>query len=85
MIIYSCETQKKGEENEKEKYRELLELKGLMREKKVTYVTMSKYLNMALSAFSNKINGNSVFNIIEINKICKKLNIDKSNIPYYFF
>lgn len=67
------------------KHRELVELKGLMREKKITYQEMSEYLGMALSAFCNKINGKSVFNIVEINQICRKLGIDKNDIPKYFF
>ena len=68
-----------------QKCRELVELKGLMRTKKVTYHEMAIYLDMALSAFCNKINGKSIFNIVEINKICKKLGIDKDDIPKYFF
>lgn len=71
--------------NRKRNYRELVELKGLMREKKITYQEMARYLEMALSAFCNKINGFSIFNIVEVDKICKKLDICKKNIPVYFF
>lgn len=71
--------------NKIKKYRELVELKGLMREKKITYQEMADFLEMALSAFSNKINGFSIFNIVEVDKICEKLNICKTNIPIYFF
>ena len=39
------------------KYRELVELKGLLREKKINYEALAKYLKMSLSALSNKING----------------------------
>lgn len=65
--------------------RELVELKGIMREKKITYVEMAEYLGMALSAFSNKINGKSIFNILEANKIMEKLNVEKENAYIYFF
>ncbi len=67
------------------KCRELVELKGIMREKKITYVEMAAYLDMALSAFSNKINGKSIFNIVEADKIMEKLNVEKENAYIYFF
>lgn len=67
------------------KYRELVELKGLMKEKKLTYQEMSEYLGLALSAFCYKINGKSVFNVIEVDKICSKLEISKNDIARYFF
>lgn len=67
------------------KYRELLELKGLLREKKINYETLAKYLKMSLSALSNKINGKSVFNILEANKIANFIGIRREDIPIYFF
>ena len=67
------------------KYRELVELKGLLREKKINYETLAKYLKMSLSALSNKINGKSVFNILETNKIASFVGIKKEDIPTYFF
>ncbi len=67
------------------KYRELVELKGLLREKKINYETLAKYLKMSLSALSNKINGKSVFNILEIVKIADFIGIKKEDIPIYFF
>lgn len=67
------------------KYRELVELKGLLREKKVNYETLAKYLKMSLSALSNKINGKSVFNILEADKIALFLGIPRENIFIYFF
>lgn len=67
------------------KYRELLELKGLLREKKINYETLAKYLKMSLSALSNKINGKSVFNILEVDKISSFVGIKKEDIPIYFF
>ena len=67
------------------KYRELVELKGLLRERKINYETLSKKIKMSLSALSNKINGKSIFNIIEIVKICEVANIEKDKIHVYFF
>lgn len=67
------------------KYRELLELKGLLREKKINYETLAKYLKMSLSALSNKINGKSIFNILEVDKIASFVGIKKEDIPNYFF
>lgn len=67
------------------KYRELVELKGLLREKKINYETLAKYLKMSISALSNKINGKSVFNILEIVKIADFIGIKKEDIPIYFF
>ena len=67
------------------KYRELLELKGLLREKKINYETLAKYLKMSLSALFNKINGKSIFNILEVDKIASFVGIKKEDIPIYFF
>lgn len=68
-----------------EKYRELVELKGLLRQKKITYETLAKYLKMSLSALSNKINGKSVFNILEVERISSFVGIERELIPVYFF
>lgn len=68
-----------------QKYRELVELKGLLREKKINYETLSKEMNMSLSAFSNKINGKSIFNIVEIDKIATIIGIEKEKMALYFF
>lgn len=67
------------------KYRELVELKGLLRERKINYETLAKYLKMSLSALSNKINGKSIFNILEVIKIANFVGIKKQDIPIYFF
>ncbi len=67
------------------KYRELVELKGLLREKKINYVTLARYLKLSLSALSNKINGKSVFNLIEVIKIAKLVGIERKDISLYFF
>lgn len=67
------------------KYRELVELKGLLREKKINYETLARYLKMSLSALSNKINGKSIFLITEANEIARILEIKKEDIYIYFF
>ena len=67
------------------KYRELVELKGLLRQEKINYETLAKKIKMSLGALSNKINGKSIFNIIEIINICKVAKIKKEDIPIYFF
>lgn len=67
------------------KYRELVELKGLLRQKKINYETLAKYLKMSLSALSNKINGKSIFNILEVEKICSFIGIEREDIQIYFF
>ncbi len=67
------------------RYRELVELKGILREKKINYETLAAYLKMSLSALSNKINGKSTFNILEVSKIISFVGISRDNIPLYFF
>lgn len=67
------------------KYRELVELKGILREKKISYESLSQQLKMSISALSNKVNGKSVFDILEADKISKLIGIKKEEIPKYFF
>lgn len=83
--MFAKRKKKKGGKTKLNKYRELVELKGLLREKKINYETLAKYLRMSLSALSNKINGKSVFNILEIEKISSFVGIQKEKIPLYFF
>lgn len=67
------------------KYRELVELKGILRQKKINYDTLAKYLKMSISALSNKINGKSVFDILEVEKIIQFVGIEKKDVSEYFF
>ena len=67
------------------KYRELVELKGLLREKKINYTTLANYSKPSLSAVANKINGKSIFNLVEVVKISQFIGIKKEDIPIYFF
>ncbi len=68
-----------------QKYRELVELKGILRERKINYEILAKHLKISISAVSNKINGKTVFDILEANKICKFVGISKENVGIYFF
>ncbi len=67
------------------KYKELFKLKGLMREKNISYKKLSQLIGINVTTFSDKINGYSVFTLIEVNKIVEKLEIEIENIPEYFF
>lgn len=67
------------------KYKELVKLKGLLREKKVSYAEISNVIKMNISTFSDKINGYKIFNLIEINAIKIFLEIPEQEIPFYFF
>lgn len=85
-IVVAKRKKERGEKmKKKQKYRELVELKGLLREKKINYETLAQKMKMSLSALSNKINGKSIFNIIEIVNMSKIVGIQKEDIPLYFF
>lgn len=67
------------------KYRELIELKKLLRENKIKYKDMAKCLNISTSTFSKMINGYLVFDIIQVCIIINRLQIPQEKIPVYFF
>lgn len=67
------------------KYKELVKLKGILREQKITYTEISKRLNMSVSAFSNKINGKTLFNIVEISVLIIVLKISLNDVGKIFF
>ena len=69
----------------KHKYRELIELKGLIREKRLNYNLMAQKIGISISAFSNKINGKTVFTLLEALDIISILEIDANEISKYFF
>lgn len=50
-------------------------LKGKLVEKKKTYEECSKFLNVTISTFNNKMNGKSKFYIEEINKLSDLLEL----------
>ncbi len=69
----------------KRRYVELVKLKGLMREKKISYRKLSKETKISVDALNNKINGYSLLNTEEIYKIVDVLEISPENIILYFF
>ena len=84
-ILYIKVAKRERRRVELKKYRELVELKGILRERKISYENLAENLKMSLSAISNKINGKSVFDILEAKKICEYAQIPKEKIPIYFF
>lgn len=50
-------------------------LKGKIVEKGLTYEDCSAILNISITAFSNKINGKSVFTVIEANTLSSALQL----------
>lgn len=67
------------------KYRELVELKGLLRQKKMTYINLCKAIGICINALCDKLNGFSVFDLMEATKIINVLEIPTDKINYYFF
>ena len=66
-------------------YRELLELKGLLRASKYSYKKIAQSIGIHTTTFSDKINGYSTFTLSEADKIIKLLNISVEEISKYFF
>ena len=67
------------------KHSELNTLKGKIRAEKTNYEKVSMKMGMETATLCNKINGYATFNIAEVEKLVKILNIDVENINYYFF
>lgn len=67
------------------KYKELSKLKGLLREKKISYKHISNLIDMNYTTFSDKINGHSSFTLNETNKLINILEIPSNEIYEYFF
>ena len=70
--------------DEMPKYDELTKLKGRITGEGQTYRTLSAMTNIPLNTLSNKLNGHSLFDIIEVSKLCAALNIMPEEIPFYF-
>ena len=66
------------------KYPELNKLRGCIREKGETYRSLSRKTGIPLNTLSNKINGHSLFDIVEVSKVCNALDIAPENIPVFF-
>jgi len=67
------------------KYIELSALKGLIREKKSSYVKLSEVLGIATNTFCHKINGYQLFDCLEVDILADQLDIEADKINYYFF
>lgn len=64
---------------------ELTALKGLLREKKVTYKEIANVIRKTERVFSNKINGYCGFDAFEVDEIAEYLGINPTDIVKYFF
>ena len=69
----------------KRKFKELSKLKGLLREKNITYKKIASLIGINYTTFSDKINGYSDFTLNEANNIIQQLQIGKDAIYDYFF
>lgn len=59
-------------------------LKGLLVEKGKTYEDCSNALNVSVTSFSNKMNGKTKFDIVEINRLVKYLDLEKDEAVNIF-
>ncbi len=62
----------------------LNKLKGRIKEKDLSYFSLSKEIGISVSAFSNKMNGRSAFDIIEAGKLSSILDIPPQDITIFF-
>ena len=62
----------------------LLKLKGRIKEKNQTYFKLADKIGISASAFNNKINGRSSFDIIEASQLSAILDIPPEDIIYFF-
>lgn len=67
------------------RYYDLRALKGLLKEKNINYELLSKDTNISISALNNKLNGYSVFDTNEVDRIVAYLQINPEDIIIYFF
>lgn len=66
-------------------FKELSALKGLIRERGTSYRELSKDIGIATPTLSNKINGFTCFNAVEIDALCDLLDIHEKDVVKYFF
>ena len=62
----------------------LNKLKGRIKEKNLSYSSLSKDIGISLSAFSNKMNGRSAFDIVEASRLSSILDIPPEDIIIFF-
>ena len=58
------------------KHKPYKKLKGILREKEITYRNLAEILGVTEASVCQKINGKSDFYISEINVICNSLSVD---------
>lgn len=66
-------------------YVELSALKGRIRELKSSYRRLSGETGISIDALNNKINGYSIFNAEEMDKVSDVLDIPIHEVTKYFF
>lgn len=69
----------------KSRYPVLVELKGRIREKGMTYRSLAPKIGMSYNTLCDKLNGHLAFDTDEINRIVAELNIKPNEIVRYFF
>lgn len=69
----------------KKKYPTLNALKGKITESESNYRDLALRIGMSPSTLSDKLNGYSVFDTVEVDKIVHELRIDHSEIVKFFF
>lgn len=67
------------------KYEEMTNLKKLIKRKNISYRKLAEDMHMSLNAINNKLNGYTVFNIYEAEKMMIILGIGNNEIKKYFF
>ncbi len=66
------------------KYEELRKIKGRITELGESYRSVSEKSGMSVHSLSNKLNGESVFNLNEVRSLCKILDIGPEDIANFF-
>ena len=67
------------------KYEEMTNLKKLIKRKNISYRKLAEDMQMSLNAINNKLNGYTVFNIYEAEKMMIILGIGNNEIKKYYF
>jgi len=70
---------------DKQENQPLDRLKGLMREKRVTYDMAARQCACSLGALSNKLNGKSAFTVFEMFAFMSLLDLTADDIKWYFY
>lgn len=69
----------------KTKYVELAALKGLLRERKITYSKIAEKTGLSTRSFSQRINGHPPFNMVEAKRISEYFRFTPGEVNRYFF